>query len=226
MFAIFLMEEMNPFYLNISSFPTVIFTVALVVATAYWLIAALGLIDINVLDLDIPEVDGPHAEGTPDASLLTGLMLKLGLQGIPVTIIVTLISMFGWLISYYLVHFLISWIDGGTIRFITGIPIFIVSLYLAVMITALALKPMRKLFINEHQHGKKYILGQNAVVRTSRVDSTFGEATLEDGGAGLILQVRTNNGEVFQRGDRVVLLEHLPEINAYRIISEEDFLNK
>ena len=34
----------------------------------------------------------------------------------------------------------------------------------------------------------KHIIGQVAVVRSSRVDERFGEATMEDGGAGVAVK--------------------------------------
>lgn len=227
MFAILLTEGMDPFYQNISSFPTVIFTFFLGVTLLYWVVAVLGLIDIEILDFDIPDAQGT-LDINPDTGLstpdvLAGLMLRFGLQGVPVTIILSFIALFGWLISYYCAHFLLGFAPDGFLRFLLGIPIFAVALFLAVMLTAQVIKPVRPLFKKAQQQTVKHILGQTAIVRTSRVDNTFGEAILEDGGAGLILKVRTRGDETFKKGDRVVLLEHRAEESAYRVISEEEF---
>ena len=46
-----------------------------------------------------------------------------------------------------------------------------------------------------------------------------GQAEVDDGGAGLILQVRADPG-VFRRGDRVVLVDYLAAQNAYRVIPD------
>jgi hypothetical protein len=54
---------------------------------------------------------------------------------------------------------------------------------------------------------------------------TFGEATVEDGGAGLIVKVRAFKDEVFARGDKVVLLEYIEAENIYKVISEQEFSN-
>ncbi|WNO09136.1 DUF1449 domain-containing protein [Teredinibacter sp. KSP-S5-2] len=226
MFAIFFMEDMDPFYQNISSFPTVIFTFFLAITVLYWLIAVLGFIDIDILDFDLPEADGLEIEGegfsNPD--VLAGLMLRFGLQGVPVTVIISFISLLGWIFSYYIVHFLLGFVPEGALRFLAGIPVLLFSLYVAVMITAVLIKPLRPLFKKAQQQTVKHVLGQTAIVRTSKVDSEFGEATLEDGGAGLILKVRTTGGEEFVKGDRVVLLEHLKDKNTFRVISEKEFL--
>ncbi len=226
MFAIFLMDDMDPFYQNIASFPTVIFTFLLLLVVLYWLVAVLGLIDIDVLDFDIPEADGMDINpdtGLTNANVLAGLMLRFGLHGVPVTIILSFIALFGWFVCYYAVHFLMGIIPEGLLAFLAGIPVFFASLYVSVMVTALVIKPLRPLFSKASQDTLKRVLGQTAIVRTSRVDNNFGEAILEDGGAGLLLKVRTIGETTFSRGDRVVLLEYDKEKNTYRVISEEEF---
>ena len=231
MFAILLTEGMNPFYQNISSFPTVFFTFFLALTTLYWLVAVLGLISIDILDFDLPEVDGDvsgdldmgEATDLTSANVLAGLMLRLGLNGVPVTIIISLIALFGWILSYYSVYLLFSFIPDGLLQFLAGIPILLVSLYLAALITALAIKPLRPLFKKAHQTTEKYVLGQVAIVRTSRVDESFGEAVMADGGAGLILKIRSSANSHFKKGDKVVLFEYVKETNVYRVISEQEF---
>ena len=103
MFAIFLTEGMDPFYQNISSFPTLIYTILLVVCVIYWAGAVLGLVDLDILDLDFDGfdasggdvgADSPHS--TPD--VLAGLLLRFGLVGVPVTISVSILVLIGWLL--------------------------------------------------------------------------------------------------------------------------------
>lgn len=224
MFAIFLSDAMDPFYQNIASFPTVVFTFPLIVCLLYWLVAVLGLVDLDVLDLDVPEGDLDGGSDT-GANALAGLLLKLGLTGVPLTIVISFLSLFGWLISYFLVHFGFQWIPGGILQYLAGIPVVIASLYIAVLITAQVIKPLRPFFANMYQETVKHVLGQTAIVRSSRVDAGFGEVLLADGGAGLIFKARTTGDETFAKGDRVVLLEYLEAVNAYRVISEDEFLN-
>ena len=228
MFAILLTEGMNPFYQNISSFPTVFFTFFLALTTLYWLVAVLGFVSIDILDFDIPEVEGDVSADTGEtdltnASVLAGLMLRLGLNGVPLTIVVSLIALFGWILSYYTVHFVFSFIPGGLLQYLAGVPILLISLYLAAMITAVIIKPLRPFFKNSRQESVKHILGQVAIVRTSRVDESFGEAVMADGGAGLILKIRSSSNSQFKKGDKVVLFEYVKETNSYCVISEKEF---
>lgn len=228
MFAILLSEKMDPFYQNIASFPTAIFTFILAICVLYWLVAVLGIVDIDVLDFDIADVDGELGANqsnlsTPD--MLAGLMMKFGLYGVPVTIIVSFIALFGWFISYFIVHFLFGIVPDGLFRYLAGLPVLALALYTSVMITAVVIRPIRPLFKKASQNTVKEVLGQTAVVRTSRVDNGFGEVFLEDGGAGLIFKARTTGSDVFKKGDKVVLLEFNEAQNIYRVISEDEFRN-
>jgi hypothetical protein len=221
---------MSNLLLMISSFPTAIFTFVLGVAVLYWIFALFGFVEIDALDVDVPELDGQmslnaHGEHT-FAEMFSGLLMKLGLNGVPLTIVISFIALAGWMISYYISLFSVTLFGHGWIRYITGIPIFFASLYAAVLITAQVIKPLRKFFAKAEQQIQKVILGQTAVVRSSRVDQDFGEAFLDDGGAGLILKVRTIGGTQFHHGDKVVLLEYDANKNSYRVISEEEFLGK
>ncbi len=227
MFAIFLSEKLNPFYQNIASVPTVFFTVILAVVVLYWLLAVLGLVEIDVLDFDFSSLSGDtdfefDAPDLSTSNVLAGLMLKWGLYGVPVTVIVSFIALFGWLICYYLVYFFMGSVPQGALYYATSLVVLIGALHGAVLLTALLIKPLRPLFKKGKQDTLQSIIGQTAVVRTSKVNDTFGEAVLADGGAGLILKVRTSGETEFVKGDRVVLFEYVPSENYYRVIAEVD----
>ena len=223
MFAVFLTDKMDPFYLNISSFPTVIFTFFLFLSAFYWLVAVLGLVDLDFIDIDLPDEAGNS--GTVAHEGLAGVLLKFGFNGVPLTIIITLWSLTGWLICYYLVDFIFPLVPDGILGFVTGVGIFMLALYTSAYLTGKLVRPLRPFFAKLDQPSNKDVLGQVAIVRTLRLEDSFGEVTLEDGGAGLIFKARADSGVSFKKGDRVVLLEFKEEEHFFRVISEEEFIN-
>jgi len=218
MLEFFLNEATAPFFQNITSFPTVVFTVLLGVCVLYWLVAVLGFIDIDILDVN-GDIDGDFS--SPD--VLSGLMLRYGLSGVPLTIIISIMSLFGWFVCFVFVHYMFAITPEGLYRLMAGISILGSSAYIALLVTSVVVKPVRPLFANINQEPMKHIVGQTVTVRTSVVDNDFGEAMLDDGGAGLILKIRTKGDDRFSKGDRVVLLERLNDSNVYRVISEQEF---
>jgi len=226
MFAIFFTDAMDPFYLNITSFPTAFFTLFLLFCIFFWLFAVLGVVDLDFLDIDIPDSEVSVNDGLSGAGLLGGLLMRFKLGGVPIPIIATLISLFGWFFSYYIVHFLFGYLPFDWLRYVVGLPVLLVSLYVSAILTGFIIRPLRPIFQAADQEVQKGIVGQIAVVRTSRVDKEFGEAKFDDGGAGLIVKVRSYNEEVFKSGDLIVLLEYDEDKNFYRVISEPEFNGK
>lgn len=220
MFAIFMSDQMDIFFDIALSFPTVVFTVLLIFSVLYWILTVLGLVGVEVLDFDVGDADSVNS-----LNVFSGLLFKLGLNGVPVTIVLSLIAMFGWLITFNIVYFVFSYIPFAWLQFLAGIPVLLLVFYISAMITAFLIKPLRPIFIASNQEVQKQILGQTAIVRTGEVSHTYGEAYLEDGGAGLIIKVRSYKEEVFKRGDKVVLLEYVASENIYRVVSEADFNN-
>ena len=222
MFAILLHKDMYPFYQNISSFPTIVYSALLVICVIYWAGAVLGMFDIDFINIDA-DLDLNADSGYTAPDVLAGLLIKFKLVGVPVVITLSLIVLFGWFISYYMVHFLLGSVENGYLRFLFGIPILGISLIAAAWLTTFAMAPFRSAFGRLTGQAKKHILGQRAIVRTSRVDANFGEAVMEDGCAGLILKIRSSGNETFVKGDRVVIFEKLNDNNHYRVMSEKEF---
>ncbi|HHQ2717247.1 TPA: hypothetical protein ACSPMB_003137 [Pseudomonas aeruginosa] len=202
------------------SFPVVILSFLLCLAILYWLVAALGILEVDLLDIEVDsslEGHSLHPEG------LAGLLLKLGLNGVPVTLVLTLLFFVAWTICYFAELLLLRFLPLGILRYPLGVAVAAFGLMIAVPPVSMIIRPLRPMFRKFEATGTKTIIGQTAVVRSGKVTPTFGEATMDDGGAGLILKIRAGGANSFKRGDRVVLLEYLESEHAYRVVSEEEF---
>lgn len=223
MFAIFLHESMTTFYQIIFSFPTVIFTVPLFVCLIYWLIAIFGFVDIEMLDIDM-DGDIDAADSVAAQNGITGLLMKFGLNGVPLTIILSLISVIGWITSYYIQYFGAPLLpDFLLFSLALKVIALIVSVFAAILITAQVIKPIRSIFKKLDTTDVKHIIGQAMVVRSAEVTDIKGEALMEDGGADLLLNIRSAKGQTFSKGDVVVAIEHDEVKNHYTVISKNEF---
>ncbi|KES18705.1 hypothetical protein [Gilliamella apicola] len=204
------------------SFPVVIFSALLTICILYWFVAALGLLSIDCLDLDI-SVNDIYSDIPPTG--FGGLLMKFGFNEVPMTLILTLISLIGWSFCYFSFRLLILPLyDLTLLYYLAGIVLLIIAFILAVYLTAFFIKPIRPLFkkmmiTNNH----KSLLGQVIEIRSSTVTKTKGQAIFEDGGAGLILEVRCDESYQFNRGDKAVILQYDETANCYEIISLKDF---
>lgn len=215
-------EAFLVFITKISLYPTIIFTGLVMFVTLYWIVSLLGMADMDSVDLG-------ESGGDADVSTLssigffTGLMLKFGLYGVPLIIILSLISLIGWLLSYLYTSFLHQYFDSGVLYYLFGTGALIFVLVVSMWLTGIIISPIRKNIAKIPKRNSSNNVGKIAVVRTLSVTDKHGEAELNDGGAGLILKIRsdTNDG-LLKQGDRVMLIEYLDEANTYRVAVVED----
>ncbi|MGP5134005.1 hypothetical protein ACTXKV_07165 [Psychrobacter cibarius] len=215
-------EAFLVFITKISLYPTIIFTGLVMFVTLYWVVSLLGMADMDSVDLG-------GSGGDADVSTLsstgffTGLMLKFGLYGVPLIIILSLISLIGWLLSYLYTSFLHQYLDSGVLYYLFGTGALIFVLVVSMWLTGIIISPIRKNIAKIPKRNSSNNVGKIAVVRTLSVTDKHGEAELNDGGAGLILKIRsdTNDG-LLKQGDRVMLIEYLDEANTYRVAVVED----
>ncbi|MBD9479045.1 hypothetical protein [Pseudoxanthomonas sp. PXM02] len=199
------------------TFPTLLYSVLLAFCTVYWLLAATGIVDFDAVDGWLV-TDGDGAEPTA----IAGMLAKLGLSGVPLMLVLTVLAIFGWLITYFAHLWLLQHLPD-TVRWITGAGVLVAALLPGMLVTSVLLRPLASVIARLRPPVLPSVLGRAGAVISPHVDHAGGRAQFDDGGAGLILQVRALPGERFGRGDRVVLIEHLESENTYRVISEAAF---
>jgi len=217
---------METFIANITSFPVVVFTFLLMIVLFYWVMAMVGVVDIDVLDADI-EVDfeastdfetevsiNPDAEGL---SGIAGFMLNWGLTGVPITVVISLLIVTAWLLSYIVVSLLFPLIPLTLIKYLIGAVLIVVCFALAIPITALSIRPFKGFFIAHTAVKKQSLIGQEVEVKTGTVNEEFGQGILEDGEAGMILDIRAPADKGIKKGDTVILIEYIEEKESYNV---------
>lgn len=202
---------MQEFLTVVFGFPTLPYSILLMVAVLYWAIAAFGLVDDGFGDLGADGV----LDGGGDLSGLSAVLARWGLGGVPIMVVVTLLGLFGWLITYF-IHLFVLLPLPDVLRWGLGTLVAVLALLPAVPLTALILRPVRRFLLRLRPVPQASLLGRVGVVASPKVDARSGYATFDDGGAGLVLQVRSDIE--LQRGERIVLVEHRAERHCYRVV--------
>ena len=221
---------METFLINITSFPVVVFTFLLIIILCYWLMALVGVVDIELFDADIDidlDIDmemqtdfetevsvDPNAEGLGG---IAGFMLNWGLTGVPVTVVISLLIVTSWLICYLVVSILFPLIPFGFIKYTIGAGLLFVCFGLSIPLTAWSIRPFKGFFITHNAVKKETLIGQECEVRTGKVTATFGQGILEDGGAGMILDIRADESKNIKKGDTVILIEYMADDDSYNV---------
>ncbi|GAA2866246.1 hypothetical protein GCM10010517_25700 [Streptosporangium fragile] len=173
------------------AFPTVLFTFLLLVIIAYWLLVVVGAVGID------GDIDTDAAEATGAG----GLLSSLGLGGVPVAVVVSLLVVVAWFTS----------LVGGVL--FTGTPalvgVLLVALLCAWACTRLIVPALRRLTPKERVPSRADFVGRMCVIRTTRVGKDFGQAevTSPDGSSALI-QVRQTGDDVFAAGSTALIFAY------------------
>ncbi|WP_437708091.1 glycine zipper family protein [Sorangium sp. So ce448] len=158
------------------------------------------------------------ADGVDGAEDAGSLLAALQLHRVPATVSLTLIAAFGWFTSALSTVLLEPlWLGWGLPGWTLGVAVLAGSLVAAVLSTSLAVRPLGPLFVTRHGQSKKDLVGRMCVISTGRVDERFGQATIDEGGASHILDVRCDTPGALRRGDRALLVSWDPDREIFSV---------
>ncbi len=212
--------------------PTTIFSVLLILASVYWATVLFGLMDLGIVD-GIFEIFEGLFEGSASAvesaaeGVAEGLVEGagehggcLGLAGVPLSIVGTALAGFGWLFSYAGLSFLPAVASGTAALVGVGVGATVLSM----AVTAVALRPLRKLFRFAPVTGKRDLVEKICTVTTLRVDEKFGQAEVRDDGSTILIQARCLHTNDLSRGSKALIFEYDPKHEVFYVLPVDDEL--
>ncbi len=225
-------------------FPTVVFTIGLLIALVYWLFVILGALDIDLFggvddaagamkgagDAVTGGIKGAAEAATgaakggaealkvsPDADLWDWI----GLGTLPVTVSASAVLMLGWSGSILAMHYGDTGSLGLALKLLVAAGILLVALPLA----GLLLRPLRPVFEVKVGKSNRDYVGATCTITTGHVDADFGQATIEDaGGTVLIIAVRCDRPGELGRGAKALIIDFDPVRHAYVVEPQADLL--
>ena len=145
------------------------------------------------------DADAEHVGG------FAGLIQALGLGGVPLTVMLSILILASWGFCLAATEILGA---GGWQAVVAPL----VALGLAVPVTGILIRPLRRFFLSLAAPRHRDLLGKMCTITTLRVDERYGQAEVADGGAGLIVQVRSSDADHFSRGDRALIFDYKDEV--------------
>ena len=235
---------MIAFLESLLALPTVVFTGALGLALLYWSLVFLGALDIEFLDFDV-DVDGGldggldgdalvdgalegAAEGALDGGAdgaldgdaasvgaLARLLGVLRVRDVPITVSLSFMTLFSWVVSWLLVRLVGPLAPSGVPGPLLGAAFGLAALAIAIPAGRLAVRPLAGLFHTEQGARRADLIGQTVEIATGRVDRGFGQAELSTDGADLLVQVRADPDVALQRGEHALIVSWDADADAF-----------
>jgi hypothetical protein len=192
---------MGDFFDVVFGFPTALFTFLLLVVVWYWIVVLVGMLDADPADSD-------HT---------TGLLAGIGLGGVPVTVVVSLLVAFAWFAS----------LAGATLvsGAVLSLVVLVGALAAAWLLTLISVLPLRRLFPAAEGNSRSAFVGRSCVIRTGAVTATFGQAevTAADGSSAIV-QVRQTGEDTFAAGSVAVIYGYDAEGEFFWVVPAPDSL--
>lgn len=186
--------------------------------------AAKGVLEAHHADLGDAGGDAGDLGGDADgAGALTALMSALHLRSVPVTVVISLLVTFSWLVSMIGMQISARLFAGAAPGFWSA-GLLVLSPLVALPLTSVAARPLSHLFVQRRAPAHRDLVGKVCVVRTGTVTATFGEGVLEDGGAGLVVRVRVDGSAQLKRGQQVLLIEWDDQRDAFVVEPLDEML--
>jgi hypothetical protein len=187
------------------AFPTVVFTVLLLVTAGYWLLTLAGGLDLGDADPDF-DVDGGE---TGDDGVVESLVGRLHPTEVPPVVVLSLVNVFGWL-TCYLVALLTGLGEASTVaRAVGGSALIGGSVVVGVLVSAVAARPLARLFQSSTADRSADLVGRVCEVRTLQVLPTYGQARVQaPGGGEVTVQVRCAQPNALTAGATALLVDY------------------
>jgi hypothetical protein len=163
--------------------------------------------------LDAADAEGALEGGEVDSESASWLLHAFNLRRAPVTVTGSLIVFFAWIASYLAMAFLAPIATVVLPEWLASTAILAGAIFLALPAASLATRPLEPIFKQRQGKTRQDFVGSVCRIQTGRVDERIGQATLEDGGAGLIIQVRGNG--TLKRGQQALIIDYDRAKEAY-----------
>ncbi len=171
------------------------------------------------------------AEGASEASegfdpgstgILASLVNALKLRSVPLTITISFMTLTGWLTSFILMAEVAPHLAQVNGVLVAGFAM-LLSLFVGVLVTSVLVRPLAPVFESQQGSRRADFVGTACEVTTSRVDGRFGQAELDDGGAGLVVQIRCDHDNGLRKGATALVVSFDEEREAFVV---EPFSNE
>ena len=207
---------MEAFLHNISHFPGVLPTFVVGVLLAFWLLAILGMLDFETFGPDWLGGGDLELDTDTEGSSAPDILVALGLDRMPFSIVVSALAFFWWLFSMFAQQWLSGWLPLP--GWLLGSLILIGSALLALPVAARCLRPLRPVFAVHHGTTSVDLVGRRCKVLTLRVDENFGQIRVElPEGSDYTLKAWARTPNQLGKGSSALILSYDEDSDRYEI---------
>lgn len=210
-------------------------TVTLILMVLYWITVILGVLDVELFDIDLDsgvDIDADldfDVDADVDVDVDAGADMDVGVEGVgflrsmllffyvgevPIMILFSILVLSLWTISMFANYHLNP---SGSL--LVGLPLFAGNFVVSLLICKVIGMPLRKFYskLNKDENAPRDVMGRICVVITSSVSKKMGQAEVKTRGAPILLNVVSEDDHVFNKGDEAVVTGKDEQSGVYTI---------
>lgn len=188
----------------------VIPTAFLLLMQAYWIIASLGIFDLEFLDIDI-DLDGEIVE---TSGLLNAVAIFFNIGQVPFMLVLSILSFNFWVMMMFTYYIPIQM--GTVLSMILVLPVFILSS----LLTKYHVHLLKMSIFEKKSHNNivHRVLKKQCILMSDLEYGKLGQAEIQEDGPSIVINVMTKVQDVsFHKGDHAFIEEKDKEKNVYYI---------
>lgn len=201
----------------------VVFTLLLLLVGLYWVTVILGVLDVNLFDIELPD-SGPEVDVATDldgagAGPLRAVLLFFYVGEVPTMILVSILTLSLWTFSvlgnYYLN-------PKGSL--LLAMPILLGNLIVSSLVTKTFAMPLRRLYatLSKDYNAPREVMGRICRITTTHVTKNkMGQAEVATKGAPIVLNVFSRDEHTFEKGQEAVIVGEDRDKGVYFIAPVE-----
>jgi hypothetical protein len=185
----------------------------LVFVLLYWLTVIIGVLDISSLDVDLELDTDLDADGLSSLEGVNAVLAFFNLGRVPLMIFLSFFALPYWAFSVGVNYVLGT--QSNWVGLLLMVPFLVFCLFVAKFLTL----PFVKLFVamQKEEAPNAAFIGQMCTVLLPANNAQIGQAAVKTKGSPVLLNVKTAQNHLVQKGQTAVVIEYLPENNLYLI---------
>lgn len=194
-------------------------TVTLILMLIYWITVILGVLDVELFDIDLDS--GLDVDADVDFDVDVGadgigrsILAFFYVGEVPVMILFSILILSLWTVSMIANYHL-----NPLGSYVFGLGLFAGNVVVSLLICKVIGMPLNKFYssLNRDSNAPRDVMGRICVVITSSVSKKMGQAEVKTRGAPILLNVVSQDDHVFNKGDEAVVTAKDEHSGVYTI---------
>lgn len=209
-----MMELIQAAFLSVN----LVFTLLLILMVLYWVTVILGVMDVELFNIDVPDsVDADVDGGGLDvdgSGILRSISHFFYIGEIPIMLILSIAILCMWAMVVMGNHFF-----NPVNSMLAAVPVYAGSFIASLFVCKVTAMPIKKIYdmFNKDCNAPRKVIGRLCTVITSTVSEKLGQVEVKTKGAPIILNVVSEGGHIFHKGDEALVVSQDKERGIYKI---------